>query len=120
MTQEKFEDKLFTAAEHQCAFFSEMILRQVNSARSLRFLEIGCGTGQQLFDLAEKLPDATFVGVDMSAPNIQEAESVRLRMPFAKRLTFVNGDYMKLQCGAFDVIFSHTTLHLISASTVHL
>ncbi len=41
-----------------------------------RVLEIGCGRGGNLLPMASALPDATFVGVDRSARQIDEARTI--------------------------------------------
>ena len=39
-----------------------------------RFLEVGCGDGVSLLAMAASLPDAEFVGIDLSEPRIDEAQ----------------------------------------------
>ena len=44
----------------------EWILSQVRPAGAMRVLDLGCGTGKQLFALADAAPTATCIGLDMS------------------------------------------------------
>jgi len=45
-------------------------------AARARVLELGCAAGQNLLPLAERYPEATFVGVDVSPRQIQEARTI--------------------------------------------
>src|SRR5690606_15423820 len=45
-------------------------------AANARVLELGCAAGQNLIPLAERYPQATFVGVDISQRQIQDARTL--------------------------------------------
>jgi methyltransferase-like protein/precorrin-6B methylase 2 len=73
-----------------------------------RVLEIGCGTGGNLFPLAEAHPESQFVGIDLSDVQIQSGRKVaaalgmdNLRLE-AKSITDVGPDF-----GEFDYIICH-------------
>ena len=53
---------------------SRSCCRHVAKDRALDVLDLGCGTGSLVFVLAESMPSAMFVGLDVSAPNIRQAE----------------------------------------------
>lgn len=75
---------------------------------SCRVLELGCGLGGNLIAMASALPGSTFVGVDLSAPQIEAGRSdaralgltnIELR---AMNILDVNDSF-----GTFDYILSH-------------
>jgi SAM-dependent methyltransferase len=76
--------------------------------RSCRVLDLGCATGGNLLSMALSLPDATFVGIDLSPRQIASArnaaraigaDNVRFE---AMSITDVDEDF-----GQFDYIVSH-------------
>lgn len=73
-----------------------------------RVLELGSGTGSNLLPLAEDLPDAELVGVDVSGRQVelsqQQAAALGLR-----NVRFVQLDLMDLrdQLGDFDYVIAH-------------
>lgn len=78
---------------------------------TLRVLDIGCGAGDQIFDLASRLPNAHFVGVDFSAPNIAIAEQRRRGLPQASRISFAMADFLGFRSDApFDLAVSFSAL----------
>ncbi len=50
-------------------------LLSVKNTHSLTIMEIGCGTGYNLFRLADMYPDAQLIGWDVSEDMIREAEN---------------------------------------------
>jgi SAM-dependent methyltransferase len=116
-TKAEFLGRTFTAPADRCGEFTALVLRHVDPGRRLRVLEVGCGTGRQLFDLARALPQAELVGVDVSEPSIAEAERARPEQDPDGRIELVAADYLEYQGGPFDVIVSDSTLQNIPAST---
>jgi trans-aconitate methyltransferase len=111
--QQLLSSAAFQARDEYCVRFTERIVRHVNPDTPMRILDLGCGTGSQIFDLARALPAATFVGVDISELNVEQARKAASASPDADRMRFVSGDYMQLEEGMFDLIVSYSTLHLI-------
>jgi cyclopropane fatty-acyl-phospholipid synthase-like methyltransferase len=75
----------------------EWIFNQVRLKDSMKILDIGCGTGKQLFALAKQLsPDCEIMGVDLSADAVTRVNEQAME----KGLTNVKG----VQCGIDDVI----------------
>lgn len=74
-----------------------------------RYLELGCGNGSNLVSHAFNLPDAEFVGIDLSEKHIRQAkESVRELN--VSNLKFYELDVMKMtleEFGEFDFIVAH-------------
>jgi len=60
----------FSADPAHVTWFGTRILKAVSSQPPRRVLDIGCGDGAVLLFLAETLPAAALVGVDISSANI--------------------------------------------------
>ncbi len=109
-----FAGSTFGAPAARAAWFADAVVRRVDAGASLRVLDIGCGTGAHVFALAERMPQASFRGIDLSAANIERARAGRFD---AKRIEFSCADYLRFDAGPFDVIVSDSALHLIEAPT---
>ncbi len=94
----------------------DIVLEHVPRNRPVRVLDLGCGTGSLLFRLADALPNAELIGIDISAANIATAERDG-RGKFAGRVRFVVSDYLAYRDSPFDVIVSDGVLHLIAVPT---
>lgn len=73
-----------------------------------RVLEIGCAGGGNLIPMAQALPDSKFVGIDLSAEQVAQGETMRT----ALRLTNVTLQQMDIMevtpaLGDFDYIIAH-------------
>src|SRR5213595_3085870 len=67
-------------------------------------LDVGCGTGEITARLAEKYPQATFVGIDLEEPHLERA---RMRCAeFGSRVRFERGDALAMSFAdeTFDVV----------------
>lgn len=73
-----------------------------------RILEMGCGDGILLAEIAHLMPDAKLTGIDLIASDIAIA---RERLPHA---TFVTGDFLtySFDRASFDAIVSHLVFML--------
>jgi len=112
-----FSATQFSAPQARSAWFADCVQRRARIDAPLRVLDIGCGTGEHVFALAERMGRATFYGVDVSAHNIDQAERARRGSAAAERISFSCADYMRCSLGAFDLIVSDSTLHLIVCAT---
>ncbi|MBQ9806988.1 MAG: class I SAM-dependent methyltransferase [Clostridia bacterium] len=73
-----------------------------------RFLDLGIGTGLELFDLFERIPDAQVTGIDISEGMLEILKS----RPFADRLTVINGNFFDVDFGnGYDAVISSSALH---------
>lgn len=81
-----------------------------------RALDIGTGPGHIPLLLAERLPDVSVVGIDLSEHMLRRAEQHRMRSPHAARLEFRLADAKTLPFAdeSFDAVFSNTILHHVS------
>jgi SAM-dependent methyltransferase len=97
----------------------ELVTKHVQGNRALQVIDVGCGTGSLVFLLARALPDAMFVGLDVSAPNIEAAEAQRATVDgaTASRVRFERADYLARPATPVDVLTSDGVLHLIPGDT---
>ena len=76
-----------------------------------RVVEIGCGDGSLLLELAEVWPDATFDGFELSPPAIEIARGRGI--PRAGRLEAYDGERVPAEDGAYDLaVLSHVLEHV--------
>ena len=73
-----------------------------------RVLELGCAVGGNLLPMAYALPGSTFVGVDYSSPQIDEARARAAQLELAN-VEFLDADVAALptDLGGFDYIVAH-------------
>jgi ubiquinone/menaquinone biosynthesis C-methylase UbiE len=80
--------------------------------RGIRFLDIGCGRGSLIIQLAKAFRNSTFVGVDLDSYGIKEAENKILKLGLEKQVSVKNiggGDLP--YNNEFDVASMVVTLH---------
>lgn len=73
----------------------------------LRLLDLGTGTGCLLLALLHELPQATGVGIDISADALAVAEENAAALGLARRAEFRRGDWDEGIGPAFDVVISN-------------
>jgi trans-aconitate methyltransferase len=98
----------------------DIVLRHVPGDREIRLLDIGCGTGALLFRLADMLPAAVLVGIDISPANIRAAKEQQAARTSAARLQFEAADYLEYRAEPFDAIVTDGVLHLVPGATTAL
>lgn len=67
-------------------------------------IDLGCGTGEQTLQLAQRFPQAQVRGLDSSAEMLARAQA-----QLAPNLTFQQGDIRQVQ-GQYDLIYSNAAL----------
>ena len=73
-----------------------------------KVLDLGAGTGLELFPLLERFPEARVKVVDISEEMLRELE----KRPFADHLEIVCGDFFDEEFGSgFDAVISSAALH---------
>ncbi len=107
----------FSAPAARSRWFVDQVVRRTGADAVLRVLDVGCGTGEHVFALAEKMPHATLHGVDVSPANIEHAERARGASAAAGRISFACADYLQHHAGVFDLAISDSSLHLIAGPT---
>lgn len=72
----------------------------------MRILDVGCGGGRFAIRLAERFPEVTVTGLDLSPEQIARAK--RRGRALGDRLSFVQGTAVELpfEVGAFDLVYS--------------
>ncbi len=85
LPRNEFADKTCSAPAERSARMLEIVLQHVAKDRALDVLDLGCGTGSLVFVLAESMPSAMFVGLDVSAPNIRHAEAAWPRLMLGRQ-----------------------------------
>src|ERR1700674_1332440 len=83
-------------------WISKYLSHHLKDARMV--LSVGCGPGVFLPELAAMRPNAEFVGVDLSAERIQDAE-VRLRGVPNARAQVGDAQALPFESGSFDLVF---------------
>jgi ubiquinone/menaquinone biosynthesis C-methylase UbiE len=76
-------------------------------------LDFGCGSGNYANVLAQRFPNSTFVGLDISARAIEIANATKEKKGL-ENITFINGDLHDLESkwnASFDMVFVNDVLH---------
>jgi methyltransferase-like protein/ubiquinone/menaquinone biosynthesis C-methylase UbiE len=79
------------------------------AVENCRYLELGCGEGENLINSAFALPRSEFVGIDLSVRHIETANRAVEELGL-KNVKFLNIDLMKMsreEHGQFDYIAAH-------------
>lgn len=89
--------------ENDIFYQPDTVMRHI--PKSARVLELGPGQGANIFYLAGKRPDATFIGVDLKPPKIPKNSPKNIRL--------IRGNYADLsgiESGSVDVVFGIETV----------
>jgi SAM-dependent methyltransferase len=86
--------------------------------RKARVLEMGCASGVNLLGMAHFMPESEFVGIDLSAVQINEAKQ-RAQALKANNVTYhhMNIEDIDSKFGEFDYIIAHGVFSWIPTST---
>lgn len=105
----------FHAGRRLREFYIDTLMRHVSDGGIRRVLDIGCGTGTLLFDLAARWPDAHLMGIDVSAASIEVARERAARLGLERRITFDAADYTIFDPGVFDLVMDWDALQFVPA-----
>jgi ubiquinone/menaquinone biosynthesis C-methylase UbiE len=86
------------------------IARFARRRRRLRVLDVGCGTGRTLHQLAAALPGQAFSGVDLSPYYLERARELLARVPEVTLLA-EKAEKLPFRDAWFDVVTSTYLLH---------
>lgn len=113
-----FRHATFNAPPARTRLMRDTVLRYTPAGRTdLRILDLGCGTGSLVFDLADAAPGASLTGLDVSSASIAAARARRAAHPAADRITFEAADYLEHDVSPFDAIVSDGVFHLLPGTT---
>ncbi|MEX0677628.1 MAG: class I SAM-dependent methyltransferase [Pirellulales bacterium] len=89
---------------------------QPEAAARARVLELGCAVGQNLLPLADRYPQARFLGIDQSARQIEIAQAAA-REAALDNVEFRRQDILEIdsQLGPFDYIIAHAVYSWVDA-----
>lgn len=81
-----------------------------------KILDVGCGFGGTLLTLAENLPDAQCVGIDMSDPLLELAQQAAEAQGLEQRVVFEKADGQEIPYpdDSFDVVISTNVVHHVA------
>jgi demethylmenaquinone methyltransferase/2-methoxy-6-polyprenyl-1,4-benzoquinol methylase len=108
-------------AEHEEGPMRDLGLRLLAAAPGEKALEVGCGTGHCLVELAKAVgPRGKVVGLDLSPNMLAEALKTVTHAGCADRVELRQGDGEKLPFadGSFDALFMSFTLELFDTPAV--
>ena len=96
-----------------------VVAKAIVAASPSAILDAGCGDGNLLEELIERLPQAHIVALDT---NIAELNIARTRYGHVKNVQFVEGDLRALPFGdaRFDCVASHQVVNLFPDSALAL
>lgn len=89
---------------------------EVADPEGLRVLDLGCGTGTQLMAVARDLPDATLLGLDQSAVQVQIARD-RAAAAGLTNVRFEQADLRSVPLSTYDVILCQGTWSWVDDAT---
>lgn len=105
----QFQSKIYDLTRWSFLFGRQKVINKLpfEQSTSLRILEVGCGTGRNLVQLAKRYPNAQITGVDLSADMLKIAQ--KKTAPFANRVNIVHGAFGQTPLAKeFDlVLFSY-------------
>lgn len=117
---ESMDSPAVAAAFNRVAGWPQMRLLRWYVVRRIKNLvqrgeavDIGCGPGHLIFDLARQVPDLQLTGVDMSAEVLAQAETYAAQYHFGDSVTFKKGSAQAVPFPdeTFDLVVSTLSLH---------
>jgi SAM-dependent methyltransferase len=110
-------EAVFTADPANIHWFVARIVRAAPGPSPSRILDIGCGDGLLLLALAEAMPQASLVGVDISPTSVAAARERIEASLHGSRISALCGDFMAFDRGQFGLITAFQALEAMDAPT---
>jgi ubiquinone/menaquinone biosynthesis C-methylase UbiE len=90
-----------------------VVQRVAKLKRAGQAVDIGCGPGHLVFDLARQMPRLRLTGIDMSDEVLAQAKSYAAQVGFGDRIRFKKGSAQDVPYPArsFDLVVSTLSLH---------
>ena len=111
MSLKNWDNKTWLSSPNYIKFFNNFLLRQVELNKNSKILDIGCGRGKILGNLASKLKLIKKpIGIDIERHKDRD-----------KRIVFNKVDatnYLKKNKNKFDLILIKQTIHLIGLNKI--
>lgn len=103
-----FNEKIDTYDEtHQKFMDSKKLVADNLPLNTSTLLDLGCGTGLELFEVVKRIPNIQITGIDVSENMLEELQ----KRPFAKQVKTICGDFFEVDFGKNDAIISTSALH---------
>jgi trans-aconitate methyltransferase len=118
--QTPFDTSTCSAPPERAERMRDIVVEHAPRGRAIRLLDVGCGNGTLAFHLANALPLASIVGVDISPANIRAAAARQPMEPSGSRVAFERVDYLLYATPPVDVIVTDTVLHFIGGEPAAL
>jgi ubiquinone/menaquinone biosynthesis C-methylase UbiE len=123
-TQES-ESKYLAESFHQVTkwdhtIFLERILPQYSDLKRLlenggKVLDIGCGSGEWIFEMTKKFPYSIFTGIEPNAESISRAKQKVKKLGLNQNIFFKTGTAESIELSdEFDLIYLGEVLYIIS------
>ena len=81
------------------------------------YLDIGCGSGTQIFTIAPHFKGFSFTGIDISEPNIYACNEALSNMSDRLRFDFIHDDFIEHKFNRnFILAFSYSVFQLLDTS----
>jgi SAM-dependent methyltransferase len=113
----EFAGRTCTAPAARSDRMRDIVVAHVPANRAIRLLDLGAGTGSLVFRLAEALPSAKLIGIDVSEANVRAAVAQQATRSDTARVHFEVANYFDFAAPPFDAIVSDGVLHLIPGDT---
>lgn len=115
-----YHKQKFTAGGY-IEYFKNLILNfpgfQKLKKKKGRYLDIGCGSGAQIFSIAPHFKEFSFTGIDLSEPNIYACNKTLSNMSDRLKFDFIHDDFIKHQFNRkFILAFSYSVFQLLDVS----
>lgn len=110
----RWQSMIYDATRWSFLFGRSALLKQISAiATPQRILEIGCGTGRNLAELARRFPQAHLTGLDVSADMLALTE--KKLAPQAQRVTLLRQRYdAPVRAGHFDLVLCSYALTMFN------
>jgi S-adenosylmethionine-diacylgycerolhomoserine-N-methlytransferase len=110
----RWQSLIYDATRWTFLFGRTALLQKLSGqTRPQRILEIGCGTGRNLAELARRFPEAELTGLDVSADMLALTE--KKLAPFGQRVRLLRQRYeVPVQPGGFDLVLCSYALTMFN------
>lgn len=105
----------FSGLSSNRTYFTNIILGYLQDSSENMLLEIGCGDGKQLYELASKTSYIRMTGIDISSKNISNAQIST--QDFKNRVNLFCHDFALLNDFKCNILIADSVIHNIESPT---